>query len=84
MTVNKIRAVTGQSDHREDNLHKGVLEISTDGTNFEQAAEFKKGTAETDLKGKQVKAIRLRATGDQENWLIIREVLLNDDVDRRR
>ena len=84
MAVNKIRAVTGESDHREDNLHKGVLDVSTDGTTFEKAAEFKKGVAEADLKGKQVKAIRIRATADQENWLIIREVLLNDDVDKRR
>jgi hypothetical protein len=72
-----IKVITGQRDHKDDFLHSGVLEISSDGTNFEQVAEFKKGVADVDWKAKKtIKAVRIRATADQEFWLTIREIEL--------
>jgi hypothetical protein len=85
LSVHLIRVVTGDRDNPDDKLHHGVLEGSTDGTTWQQLAEFKRGIAEAKLDpAQQVKAIRIRATQDQDNWLIIREVLLNDDAERKR
>jgi hypothetical protein len=70
--------LTGHRDHPDDIVKNGVLEISTDGTNFEKIADFKKngwGEASFDSP-RQVKAVRIRVTGDQNSWLIIRELTL--------
>ena len=71
----KIRVLTGQAlaGGGGDMLQKGVLEISADGKTFTQIAEFKNGVAAGEVKG-PVKAIRLRATAAQNQWLVVREI----------
>ena len=71
----KVSALTGHRDHPLDYLHEGVLEVSADGKNFEKVADFKKAFAEASFDApRSIKAIRIRVTGDQNGWLIVREI----------
>ena len=74
MRKNRIRVLTGQRDHPDDFLHTGVLEISADGQTWRELAPFKNGIAIAEPGNDAIKCIRLRATADQDNWLVIREV----------
>ncbi len=77
-SAKRVAVLTGHRDHPDDILQSGVLEISTDGTTFEKIADFKKnGWGEANFDSPRVvKAVRIRATGDQKSWLIIRELTL--------
>ncbi|NWK55735.1 discoidin domain-containing protein [Verrucomicrobiaceae bacterium N1E253] len=67
---------TGKEDGK-DILKNGVLEMSQDGTSWKPAGKFFKGKAETTLT-RATKAIRLRATKDQNAWLAIQSITLGD------
>jgi hypothetical protein len=73
----RLAARTGHPTLHRDQLKQGVLEISFDGKAFQQVAEFKDGAAQADLPNKPIKAVRIRVTGDQEEWLAVREIELN-------
>ena len=74
--VSGVVVTTGHPEHPEDYLHEGVLEASTDGQKFKEIAKFKNGVAETGMIGFRVKALRIRVTKDNGNWLVIREIAL--------
>lgn len=61
LELKAIEALTGDGDGGSQ-LAKGVLEISTDGKTFKEAAKFSAGTAKADLAGESVKALRIRPT----------------------
>lgn len=63
----------GVSDHYQDTVHNGVLEVSTDGKNFKKVATFEKGVA-TAKAPKGTKFFRIKITKDQGNWLIIQDI----------
>ena len=74
--VSHVAVLTGHRDHPDDVMQQGVVEISSDGTKFEQVAEFNKrgwGEAKFDAP-REIRAVRIRATADQKGWLIVREV----------
>jgi len=71
-----IRVYTGAPTYTNDRLHKGVLEVAYEDGEFKTLAEFgEDGIATAKLDG-VVKAVRIRATAAQPNWLIIREIVL--------
>ncbi|MBN1127139.1 MAG: thioredoxin family protein [Sedimentisphaerales bacterium] len=71
-----IWVYTGVAELPQDHLYKGVLEVSGNGTTFEEVATFENGVAEAQLNNKVVKAIQIRCTEDQVRWLVLREVVL--------
>ncbi len=71
-----VRCLTGKNEAGggSDSLQRGVLEISKDGKSWYSVAVFKDGIAERTLpEGTAFKAIRIRATGTQDEWLVVRE-----------
>ena len=71
-----VNVITGAPEFAMYQLGTGVLEVSADGTTFEKAADFKDGAAQAELKDKTVKAVRIRATKPQAQWLIIRDIII--------
>jgi hypothetical protein len=53
-----------------------VLEVSPDMRHFKGAAEFSSGVATAALTRLPVKALRIRPTHRQEDWLVIREIAI--------
>lgn len=74
--IGGIKVTTGVAEHPEDYLHSGVLEVSSDGEKWREVAMFDKGVAQCGMIGFRVKAIRVRSTKDNGNWLVIREIEL--------
>jgi hypothetical protein len=74
-TVKSVRVLTGRPNGG-DGLDTGVLEVSADGTAFEELAAFADGAAAGAPKG-QVKAIRIRPTADLKHPLVIREIVID-------
>ncbi len=72
--LSSIRVLTGHPDHTGDFLHRGDLEVSSDGQVFKKVAEFTNGEAHADSAAQLIRAIRVIATQDQNSWLIIREI----------
>ncbi len=75
-TPKSVRCITGKNETGGggDRLHSGVLEISEDGENWVTVAPFFRGFAEAELPaGTRVKALRMRVTRAQEEWLLVRE-----------
>jgi hypothetical protein len=75
MRLNGIAAFTGLPDGAGQ-LDAGVLETSTDATNFVVAATFEKGEAKVTAPHDNVHAVRLRATAAGTSRLVIRELKL--------
>ncbi|HEY1186740.1 MAG TPA: basic secretory protein-like protein [Gemmata sp.] len=73
-----VTVLTGRPNG-DDKLTAGALELSADGTKFEPAAEFTNGTASAALKGRAVRAVRVRPTEDLKHPLIVREITLDTD-----
>ena len=75
-TPKHVSCITGKNETGGggDRLHSGVLEISSDGKTWHPVAKFSRGFAEAELPaGTQVKALRLRVTNPQAEWLLVRE-----------
>ncbi len=72
--LNELKVLTGAENTQQDRLYEGVLEVSDDGLKFERVAEFKDGIAIVQLSGRVIKAVRIRCTKDQTQWLVIREI----------
>lgn len=71
----KVRVVTGgPSSENGDRLENGVLEVSMDGKNWSEIANFVDGAASAALP-EGSKHLRIRVTKPQNNWLILSEVL---------
>ena len=59
---------TGNPSTYQDRLEAGVLEISKDGENWKEIAQFNKGSVKAKIFS-GTKHIRIRCTKDQESWL---------------
>lgn len=71
-----IRCLTGKNENGGggDSLKNGVLEITEDGKTWREIAMFKDGIAEASAtEGIRFKAVRIRATHTQDEWLVVRE-----------
>ncbi|MDR3633996.1 MAG: basic secretory protein-like protein [Isosphaeraceae bacterium] len=73
-----VLAVTGRPNG-EDELEAGVLEVSADGRSFEPFAKFEDGTARGDLRGREVRALRIRPEFATGHPLAVRELTLVSD-----
>ncbi|SHJ74975.1 hexosaminidase [Rubritalea squalenifaciens DSM 18772] len=71
--VKEVLVITGNGG--SDRLESGVLEISQDGTNWKEVANFKDGQAGA-LVNQQVSHIRIRCTANQTAWLVIKEMIV--------
>ncbi|MBS1713244.1 MAG: family 20 glycosylhydrolase [Armatimonadetes bacterium] len=71
-----LTVTTGHPDHPDDYVHEGVLEVSPDGQKWREMAKFEKGVAKTGMIGFNVKAVRIRLTKDNGNWLVVREIAI--------
>jgi hexosaminidase len=77
--VYAIEVLTGSN--RRGQLSGGEVQVSRDGTTFTTVGTLDKGVAQTVLKDNAIRAIRLRATADQSEPLIVRAVNLRLLVD---
>jgi hypothetical protein len=75
-TLNKVEITTGGPDGGK--LAAGVLEFSADGATFADPVPFKDGAAAA-APAKAVGAIRLRATADGAEPLVVRQMTLDAD-----
>ena len=73
--VTRVEVLTGRPGGAEA-LGQGVVEVSADGRAFTEAAALKSGAATADLGGREIKAIRLRATADGQGPVAIREIVI--------
>ena len=69
-------ATGGPASHNGDRLEKGVLEASSGGDSWKEIATFENGTAVGEVMP-GTRALRLRVTAPQTNWLIIHEIAIN-------
>jgi hexosaminidase len=75
--LKSIESVSGKiNDPTKDILQNGILEISEDGSSFRKVADFRYGAAKADLHGAAVAAVRITATADHSDWLVLQDLLL--------
>lgn len=67
------KITTGDADKPKDRLQEGVLEMLPDRGQWTQVAEFKDGVVDCDLPPLPLRALRLRATREQSNWMRVHE-----------
>jgi Peptidase of plants and bacteria/F5/8 type C domain len=77
VSAKSVRVVTGRPKGG-DALTAGVVEVSTDGKQFEELAKFADGMATGTPKAK-VLAVRIRPTEDLKYPLVIREITIDSD-----
>lgn len=63
-------------------ITKGRLQISYDGQNFKDVAEFKNGVAEVSFKPVTIKAVRFVADENVNSVLRVREIYLRNYPER--
>jgi len=68
-TLKHAHVTTGDADKPDDKLQHGVLEVLPVGGNWTEVASFSDGSAECDLPQQPIRAVRIRATEAQTNWL---------------
>jgi hexosaminidase len=68
-------ATGGPASRNGDRLDQGVLEFSSNGSQWTQGADFTNGSA-TATAPAGTRMVRLRATKAQTNWLIVHEIRL--------
>lgn len=78
VVVNAVRLYTGSDICPKDVLESGLLEISTNGVEFESVAEVKGEFTSTTFEPKSIQAIRVSVTADQTNRLAIREIVWDE------
>lgn len=78
VAVEEVTALTGRPDGK-DALAAGVLEFSTDGKRFEEAAKFVEGRVKWTAKEKKVQAVRIRPTEKLEHPLVVREIAVKSN-----
>src|SRR5262249_53260323 len=72
--VYAIEVVTGINRHGL--LERGEMQVSPDGSNFTSVAALKDGAAKAVLTDNHVRAIRLRASTEQAEPMVVREINL--------
>jgi hypothetical protein len=73
VSIASIRVLSGKPGGAEA-LDHGVLEVSSDGKEFEAVGQFAKGVAAATLKGMNAKVIRIRPMQELDHPLVIREI----------
>jgi hypothetical protein len=73
VAARSIAAATGRPDGTHV-LKSGTLEVSADGKSFDELAQFDDGKSGAELKGRQIRAIRIRPGTGEEHPLVIREI----------
>ena len=71
-----VRILTGTPDHPDDIAHHADVEVSADGTTFVSIGSFSTAEFDGTIPGGMVKAVRIRVTANNGNWLAIREIEL--------
>ncbi len=71
--LQEIRILTGSEQVQQGRLYEGAVEISEDGQTFDMVGEFRDGIGYAKLNGRTVKAVRIRCTKNQTEWLVVRE-----------
>jgi Peptidase of plants and bacteria len=78
VAVKSLTVTTGRPKGG-DALDAGTLEVSADGTKFEELAKFADGVARAKPDGRQVQMIRLRPAKDLGHPLAVREIVLESE-----
>jgi hypothetical protein len=78
VAVKAVEVLTGKPKG-DDALESGILEVSTDGKKFEEAAKFAEGKANAKLDGKMIRAVRIRPTDDMKHPLAVREFTVDSE-----
>lgn len=71
-----VSVTTGDADKPDDCLQHGVLEVLPDGGKWTEVAVFDAGKVDCDLPVFALRALRLRCTESQPNWLRVHEITL--------
>jgi hypothetical protein len=74
--LQEIRVLTGSEQAQQGRLYEGVVEVPEDGQKFDAVGEFRDGLGYAKLNGRTVKAVRIRCTKNQTEWLVVREIEL--------
>ena len=79
VSLKSVSVATGRPAG-EDTLGAGTLEVSADGSAFEEVARFgKDGSARAEFPGRPVRAIRIRPPADLGHPLVVREIAVDSD-----
>lgn len=76
--VRSVRIAAGRPSG-EDKLEAATLEVSADGTVFEELTKFRAGAAEAKPARGRIQAVRIRINNDLKHSLVIREIVLDSD-----
>ncbi|WP_158881440.1 beta-N-acetylglucosaminidase domain-containing protein [Amycolatopsis anabasis] len=72
--VTRVEVTMAKPGSPGDYVHAGVLERSADGRQWTQVAEVTGPEVAADLPpGTQARHLRIRVTGEQANWLVVRD-----------
>jgi thiol-disulfide isomerase/thioredoxin len=74
--LQEIRVLTGSEQAQQGRLYEGAVEVSEDGRTFDAVGEFRDGIGYAKLNGRTIKAVRIRCTKNQTEWLVMREIEL--------
>ncbi len=72
-TLKHAHVTTGDAEKPNDCLQHGVLEVLPVGGNWIEVASFTDGAVDCDLPQQPIRAVRIRATEAQPNWLRLHE-----------
>ncbi|MBK7644239.1 MAG: beta-N-acetylhexosaminidase [Planctomycetes bacterium] len=72
-TLKHARVTTGDADKPLDRLQSGVLEVLPVNGEWKSVADFTDGKVDCDLPPEPIRAVRLRCTASQPNWLRVHE-----------
>lgn len=74
--ISRIQVLMGQGNNL-DYIHQGVIEYSNDGNSWKELASFnKQRTIDVPVEGVPARFVRIRATGEQDNWVMVREIIV--------
>jgi hypothetical protein len=76
--IKSVHVMTGKPDG-SDKLDSGSLQVSSDGVQFDSAAQFSNGVAQVGKISRECRAIRIRADSDLNHPLAIREIKIESD-----
>ncbi len=74
--ASRVDVYAGTDSKPNDRLQNGVIEISSDGTNFTEIGPMTEMETSVSFTEQLVKAVRLRCTANQASWMILREIVL--------
>ena len=72
-TLKHARVTTGDSEQPNDSLQRGVLEVQAVDGKWLEVAGFSDGRVDCELPQQPLRAVRMRCTEGQPNWLRVHE-----------